>query len=789
MYMRIIRKDLKRKKTMNIILLMFVILSAMFVSSSVNNIAAVSGGLDHYFEKAGMADYYILSHNVDGKNSVEELLENSENAKSYRRDDVIYTTEDNFKRNGKKLMEYSNISIVQSLSDSKFTFFDEKNNVVKNVEPGKMYIAGAIAGKSDLQVGDKFTLDIGEINMEFEFAGVLKDAFLGAEMMGNPRMLVSDEDLKKIADDDFAKQYNSGSIYYIETDNLKALQSEISDAENIYLMIDNDTVKLSYFMNMIVAVIILILSIGLIIVSFVVLRFTIGFTIAEEFREIGVMKAIGLKNNSIRLIYLTKYFFIAFIGASIGYFLNIPFGKMLIKSVSDDMVLENKNSQITGILCCVLVVAVILFFSWNCTGKIKKLSPIDAVRSGQTGERFKKKSILHLGKTRLNSTAFLALNDVISQPKQFSVITFIFAICTVFVMVLSVTANTLGSEKMLKLLGITKSDVYFMDSKRITDVISGAKNDEETIKEISDILAQNDMPASVYMEEWYNLSVTANDTKYKVTFVWCKDTKTTDYTYTKGSPPKYENEVALSEVLAEKMNVNIGDTLIINIDGEDKKFIVTALFQSMMQTGNVGRFCQKFEIPNKLMTGAVAYQINFDDKPDEKIISKRIEKLKDIFDNKKNIYDARGFTNAVTGVSDTIEGVRNFVLLISLIVIILIAVLMERSFISKERSEIALMKAIGFKNASIMLRHTGRFLISVILAQFIAAGLCVPLLMLFIDPIFSTMGATAGIDYQFNVLEQFVIYPLIITATVVISAFLTAVYTKTIKAQDTANIE
>ena len=788
MYRRIILRDLKRKKTMNIILLLFVVLSAMFTASGVNNIMVVERGLDHYFEEAGMADYYILSHKSNGRDTVEELLQDSENARAYQKDDVIYTSEENFKRSGKKLMEYSNISMVQSISDSNFNFFDENNNIINHVEQGKMYITGAVPKRSDFQIGDKFTLKIGEINMEFEFAGTLKDALFGSEMMGNPRMLISEEDYKKIANDDQVKQYASGSVYYIEADNLSALQSEIADAEDIYLMIDNDTVKLSYFMNMIVAVIILILSIGLIIVSFVVLRFTIGFTIAEEFREIGVMKAIGLKNNSIRSLYLAKYFCIAFVGAVIGYFLNIPFGKMLIKSVSENMVLESQNSAVIGVLCCVAVVLVILFFSWNCTGKIKKLSPIDAVRSGQTGERFHKKSILHLGKTRLKSTAFLSINDVFSQPKQFTIITSIFTICTVFVMVLSVTANTLGSEKMLKMLGITKSDVYFLDSKRITDAISGAKDVDETKQEISDILAENNMPAFVYIEEWYNLSVTANDVKYKTNFVWCKDTKTTDYTYTKGVAPKYENEVALSEMLAEKMHVTIGDVLTLNIGGEDKEFIITALFQSIMQTGNVGRLCEKFEIPGNLMTGAVGYQINFDDDPDEKIISERIEKLKDIYDN-KNIYDTCGFVNAITGVSDTIKSVRDFVLAISIIVIILIAVLMEHSFISKEKSEIALMKAIGFRNGAIMTQHTGRFLISVILAQIVAAGLCVPLLMLCIDPIFMTMGATAGIEYQFNVLEQFVIYPLIITATVVISAFLTAMHVGKIKASDTANIE
>ena len=60
-----------------------------------------------------------------------------------------------------------------------------------------------------------------------------------------------------------------------------------------------------------------------------VLRFTISFTLSEEFREIGVMKAIGIRNIKIRGLYLTKYFAISVVGAAIGLVFSYPFGKML----------------------------------------------------------------------------------------------------------------------------------------------------------------------------------------------------------------------------------------------------------------------------------------------------------------------------------------------------------------------------------------------------------------------------------------------------------------------------
>lgn len=52
MYLRILKKDLKRKKTMNLILLIFIILAAMFIASSVGNMVTVFTALDAYFEKA-----------------------------------------------------------------------------------------------------------------------------------------------------------------------------------------------------------------------------------------------------------------------------------------------------------------------------------------------------------------------------------------------------------------------------------------------------------------------------------------------------------------------------------------------------------------------------------------------------------------------------------------------------------------------------------------------------------------------------------------------------------------
>lgn len=58
MYLQILKKDLKRKKTMNLILLIFIILAATFIASSANNMVTVTTALDSYFEKAEVPDGY-----------------------------------------------------------------------------------------------------------------------------------------------------------------------------------------------------------------------------------------------------------------------------------------------------------------------------------------------------------------------------------------------------------------------------------------------------------------------------------------------------------------------------------------------------------------------------------------------------------------------------------------------------------------------------------------------------------------------------------------------------------
>lgn len=788
MYFRILKKDVKRKKTMNCIILLFVIITAMFFSSGMNNILSIIGGVDRFLDKAGMGDEAIALFEPEGEKRFSEFLDGADNISGYRKDEVIAVSAENILLDGEKAESFSYLGLIQKVNDNGLILYDADNNEFMNIKKGQVFITNSIAKKEGVEIGDTIEFELCGEKYSFEYAGSLKDAVLGSTLMENPRFLISDEDYEMISsNNDIMRDYRFGMYYVDITDDGDAVDLLPEDRSIIFSGF-RSMIKMSYILYTIIAGVIMAISIALMIIAFIVLRFTISLTIAEEFREIGVMKAIGLKNISVRGIYLIKYLGISLIGATTGFLASIPFGRMLLDSVSDDMVLSNEHPIIIGLICSAAVIGIMMLFCLFSTAKIKKMSPIDAVRSGQTGERFNKKSVLSLSRSKLGTNSFMSLNDILSAPKQTAVLIVVLTLFTILVMVLSTTANTLAGEELINLLGCTKSDAYIELTKETMMIMGGAKTIKESYSDIEKTLAENNMPGKVRIEVMYNIPVEFEGNSTNIRIFKCDQTKASDYVYTEGSAPKYKNEIALANVMADELGAGIGDKLTLIVNGEKSDYILTALFDSMSSLGKCGRFSEQVSIPDSQLTVSMAYQIDFDDSPGKSVIDERIEKLKDIYDT-QNVYNTSGYVDHCTGSSDIINNVKLLTMLVSIVVTILVCVLIEISFISKEKSEIALMKAIGFKTRSVISVHVLKFIIIGAVSVCLAIALSTPATKLLMDPIFGLMGAGKGISYEINAFESFLLIPAVMFASIAASVLLVSFRTSSIKASDVAGIE
>ena len=526
----------------------------------------------------------------------------------------------------------------------------------------------------------------------------------------------------------------------------------------------------------------------LILVSFVVLKFSITFTISEEFREIGVMKAIGISSFKIRSLYLAKYLMLAVAGAVAGFLLSIPFSNLMLRSVSNNIVLGADNHFGLSVLGAVLVIVVILLFAFRCTGLVKKSSPIDAIRSGQTGERYKKKSSVRLGKSHGSTSMFLAVNDVLSAPRRYATIVITFFICTLFVLVFVNLISTMRSDTCITTFG-SRSDLYYTDLAEAMSSMNpdGLERVENYLRDTENLLEANGMPAKMCVEAQYKYKVRVDGNDYSIVCEQGIDVGASDYEYTEGIVPQSRNEIAITPTISKLTGAKMGDTVTIDFGTETLDCIVVAYFQSMNQLGAVIRLHEDAPTDFSYIASLMSYQINFTDHPSAKEVEIRKDKIKQLFDNDK-VMNAAEYCDDCMGAASTIESVQYLLLGITLIVVLLVCILMEQSFLADERSQIAILKAIGFSNSRVIRWHVIRFGIVTLAAVFLAGICSIPATYLIGNPIFGMMGAVE-VSYVINPWKIFLLYPGIIFLMTLLASGITALQIRTIKSSDTANIE
>ena len=789
MYLSILKKDLKRKKAMNMILLLFIILATMFVSSSVNNIINVTTALDNYFEMANAPDYFVATMNKNLSVDIDETVGSASAVDHYAVENILFLSPDNFIFGDEDIVINGGTNLVQS--DIGMNYFLSDGSILETVKPGEFYMTEGKADALGVDVGDRLTIELNGVSREFVLADKIKDALLGSNQLSITRYIISEEDFECFLSAENTEEYYGGTLVYLYSSDMEKVSTQIKPiVDNSIRTMDRAFMEFCYIFDMIVVGVLLVVSIILIAIAFVVLRFTISVTLSEEFREIGVMKAIGIGNFRIRGLYLVKYMGLSVIGATIGFALSFPFGEMLMSVSSQSIIVGKQSPILINIFCTVLVIAVILLFCYECTDKVKKMSPIDAIRNGQTGERFRKKSLMSLGKSKLSVTSFLALNDIVSSPKRYGIISLTFFLCLSLLLILSATVSTMNSDSLATTFGWADCDIY-IDSKIGAECIleDGHEKLEKHLNNMEQTLAQNDIPAKCYQETMFNLPVAFGENESNICIYQGTGTTMDMYEYTAGTVPQNTDEIAITRIAADKLNANIGDTVTIKTIDGDKEYMITGFFQSMNTQGSGIRLHSDEYINYAQATGYVNTQIVFTDNPDSEEINWRMEEIQRIFPEYENIETCAETVKDMLGVADTLASVKSLIVILAIILAALITVLMERSFIAKEQGEIALMKAVGTRNGKIYAYHALRFLFVGIITVFIGEMFAMPLTHLCIDPIFKMMGMELAVDYVINPVEMYLIFPIVILATTTVSAFLTSIYTRKIKSSDTANIE
>ncbi len=788
MYFRILRKDLKRNRVMNIILLVFVLLSAMFVSSSVNNILTIISARDSFFERAGVKDYVVMTKGTDVE-ELNEIIGSLDSADAFHAEPLVFLGKDNVMVNGIAPENAPTITLY-TFENASLTYFTQDDKPLERVEKGTVYLPGKFRNSNDVQEGDSFVVTLGQAKLELIVAGFIKDALLGSPNIGSTRCVIACDDFMEIySQPPVEAEQRGGALCSIETADTKKFAAELmATGLGTVLTADYALIQTMYVIDMAVAGIFLVVSICLVLIAIVVLRFTINFTLSQEFREIGVMKAVGIPDRSIRWLYIAKYFALSAVGAVLGLAAGIPFGGMMLKRVSQNMIIEGSALYLVNVLCVVLVVFMVMIFCWGSTGKVGRLSPVAAVRDGSDGERYSRKSPLSLARGRMRPVTFLSLNDILSNAKRYATMITAFTLCLIMTIVVVNAINTLRSDSLVSFFGTVSSDVYMVDSSYVDYFQTGGRDCfRRDLEAIEKTLDEEGMSGHAFGEILFFSTLNAGDRSFAGMLNQGTGVTADRYTYSQGSAPRNPGEAAITSKVAEELGITIGDTFTYTDVDAQREVLVTGIFQSMMNMGNGVRLHEDADIDYAQAAGFNAYQITFDDRPDREELEKRMERLAELYPDCR-IMDGGEYADYFTASSKMVESIRNLLVPVMVLICMLIAMLMERSFIDREKGQIAMLKASGFTGGFVVRWHVLRMGVVVLLSTALGIALSTPATQLLITPIFKTMGADF-IKYEIAPLEAYVVYPVILGAATLAAVWLAAQGTRKITASQTSSIE
>lgn len=792
MFWHILKKDMMKRKAVNFILFLFITLATIFLASSINNIMVINSAIDYYMDYANVPnvniilskeqdkpkiDKWLLQQKDQGKVSdfdYNQFLEVSRKSITVDRDGKVSTLDD----------DGANLFLVTMDVDYCKVYDKQGNSIV--LKEGEIALSLSMMKKSNLRVGDKLIIESNHIKKELIIKEAVKDAAFGNEMVGMSRIILNENDYR-----DYQGNTSKLGVYYVMTLHGDELIKELNNQgfDGVMQTITDSVYKMVYSFDMIIAGLFIVIGICFILIALLVLRFTLVFSIEEQYQEIGILKAIGLKNSYIKKIYLVKYLAIVLIGGILGTMISIPISQMMIKSVSVNMIMASDHINIwINILCFLFVVGIVLLSCYLCTRRLNKVSAITAIRSGSTGERFQKHKGFHLYKLRfLSVTSYLGINDIMSHISRYIVLIITFCISFILITIPLNTLNTMNSEEMMKKFSIDpNSSVYLRKIEK----------DEDQYHNVKDLLVAMDRVEKEMENKGYQVEMTGEP----LYFINYNDL-TSDQTnslltiqlvgkeknygdYEEGQAPLLENEVAFSKDIMEENDWNIGDTVNATINGQTKQLIITGIYSDYMQLGKSARLNNKINCDQEMMFECRAIMVDIDKEGSQEELASLLQKEFPDYNwlTAKEIVD-----ESVGGIQDILADMLLPITFILCVVIMLITLLMEKLFITRERGEIAMLKSIGFPYRSICKWQLARMFFVVVVSMIISIPLSLVSNHFILKPIFKIMGASVNI--QVDPLEAYLIYPGILLIGILLATMMATRSVKHINVRKVNNLE
>ncbi|MDR1807423.1 MAG: FtsX-like permease family protein [Propionibacteriaceae bacterium] len=481
------------------------------------------------------------------------------------------------------------------------------------------------------------------------------------------------------------------------------------------------------FMATIVALIMVTFAALLVILALFVVRFRVRTAIEDSTKDIGALKAVGYTSGQVAGALILQYVGTAFAGAALGVALSyaaVPAVAAVLKRQSSIDWRPGFDAA-TALPTVVVLTGAILLVTAAAARRVRRLSPLAALRSGLSAHSFRR-NWFPLDRSRGPLAWLLAAKQTLQTTGQAA-------------MVAAITAVVAFTSVAL----VSTYHVTAVDTDRFVGLIAGELTDAQvtaTPEAADAVLADLQTRPGVRKAFPYvgGLAMTLDGD-------WALATATADYAQLEGSAlydgryPVHANEVAIGVVTARTAGLGIGDTVTLAAGGAAAEYLVTGLTQ-VYGDGSGYHVALTLDGLGQLFPGYhwTLIDVYLDDSAD---VTSFADAVTAEYGDAVTVTDTRRAWQATLGMYGDIFGaVAVAILAITVTVIGLVLYMVLSTTIRRRQRAYGIQKAVGFTGAQLMRQVTLTLLPAVALG--VAAGaalgyLAFPALM---DALFASMG-------------------------------------------------
>ena len=190
-------------------------------------------------------------------------------------------------------------------------------------------------------------------------------------------------------------------------------------------------------------------------------------------------------------------------------------------------------------------------------------------------------------------------------------------------------------------------------------------------------------------------------------------------------------------------------------------------------------FSPEEDLDYQFLAGNNAIQIDIEELDEEEAI----EKVKEWYPDWKVYNGVEYLDTMVGGIVQQINGTVRLITMVVLMINVLITILMMKTFLAKERGDVALFKSLGFKNGSIRQIHVTRIVLILLCSIILGALLSHLLSPCILGPIFKMMGGS-NIRLSQNIWIAYIVIPFILLTITGMTAFLCTGEVRNVEARE-----